>query len=119
MKLFESLLKRYQKNLEESMRGSEFAFDGFNALYYDFNKWLTSKKATINPNNDDDKCFQYALTAALNHEQIGKNPQRISKIRSFIDQYNWKEIVKTGKSLNETINQLVSIFCMCLVILKK
>ena len=35
--LSESLLKRYQK-LEESMRGSEFVFDGVNALYYDFNK---------------------------------------------------------------------------------
>ena len=26
-KLFESLLQNYQKNLEESMRGSEFVFD--------------------------------------------------------------------------------------------
>ena len=28
------------------------------------------KKATINPKNNDDRCFQYALTVALNHEQI-------------------------------------------------
>ena len=76
-KLFESLLKRCQKKIEESMRGSEFVFDGVNALYYDFNKislnrgksyidspeWLKNKKATINSNNNDDnKCFQYALT---------------------------------------------------------
>ena len=47
---------------------------------------------TINPKNNDDKCFQYALTVALNHEQIKKDPQRVSKIKSFIDQYNWKEI---------------------------
>ena len=65
------------KKIEESMRGSEFVFDGVNALYYDFNKislnrgksyidspeWLKNKKATINSNNNDDnKCFQYALT---------------------------------------------------------
>ena len=26
-----------------------------------------NKKATINPKSNDDKCFQYALTVALNH----------------------------------------------------
>ena len=36
--LFESLFQRYQKNLEEKMRGSEFVFDGVNALYYGLNK---------------------------------------------------------------------------------
>ena len=51
-----------------------------------------NKKATINPKNNDDRCFQYVLTPAVNHEQIKKNPQRISKIKPFIDQYNWKEI---------------------------
>ena len=34
--LFESLLQRYQENLQEKMRGSDFAFDGVNFLYYDF-----------------------------------------------------------------------------------
>ena len=36
--LFESFLKRYEENLEEKMKGSEFEFDGVNFLYYDFNK---------------------------------------------------------------------------------
>ena len=53
---------------------------------------MKNEKATINPKNNDDKCFQYALTVALNHEQIKKDPQRITKIKPFIDQYNWKEI---------------------------
>ena len=53
---------------------------------------MAKKKATINPKNKDDKCFPYALTVALNYEQIEKYPQRISKIKPFIDQYNWKEI---------------------------
>ena len=26
------------------------------------------------------------------NKKIGKNPQRISKIKSFIDQYDWNEI---------------------------
>ena len=33
-----------------------------------------------------------ALTVALNHKQIKSHSERISKIRPFIDQYNWKEI---------------------------
>ena len=49
-------------------------------------------KAIINPENNDDNCFQYALTVVLNHQNIENNPQRISKIKPFIDQYNWKEI---------------------------
>ena len=35
---FKSLLQGYQENLEEKMKGSEFAFDGVNSLYYDLNK---------------------------------------------------------------------------------
>ena len=49
------------------------------------------KRASINPNNNDDKCFQYAVAVALNYQKINKNPERISKIKPFIDQYNWKE----------------------------
>ena len=36
--LFESLLQKYEENLQNKMRGSEFEFDGVNFLYYDFNK---------------------------------------------------------------------------------
>ena len=32
------------------------------------------------------------MTLALNLDNIEKNPQRISKIKPFIDQYNWKDI---------------------------
>ena len=81
------------------MRGSDFEFDGVNVLYYDFNKtsiyrggsyidfpkWLKDKKSTINPKNNDHKCFQYALTLALNLNNIDNHLERISKIRPFID----------------------------------
>ena len=105
-RLFESFLQKYEENLQEKMKGSDSEFDGVNFLYYDFNKisisrggsyidspqWLKNKKSTINPINNDDKCFQYAVTLALNLDKIRKNPQRISKIKPFIDQYNWKDI---------------------------
>ena len=60
--------------------------------YIDSPEWIEKKKVTINPKNKDDRCFQYALTVALNYEQIKIIPQRISNIKPFIDKYNWKEI---------------------------
>ena len=50
------------------------------------------KKATINLENKDDKCFQYAVMVALNYEKIKWNPDRISHIKPFINKYNWEEI---------------------------
>ena len=104
--LFESFLQKYEENLQQKMKGSDFEFDGVNFLYYDFNKisisrggsyidspkWLKNKKSTINPKNDDYKCFQYAVTLALNLDRINSHLERIPKIKSFIMQYNWKEI---------------------------
>ena len=60
--------------------------------YIDSPKWLKNRNATINPKNERDKCFQYALTVALSYEQIKDHPERISKIKPFIDKCNWKEI---------------------------
>ena len=55
--LFESLLKKYEENLQ-----------------------------------NDNKCFQYAVTLALNLDKIKKDPQRVSKIKLFIEKYNWEDI---------------------------
>ena len=88
------------------MKGSEFEYDGVNLLYYDFNekslnrggsyiqpaKWIENKKSTINPKNNDYKCFQYVVTLALNNDKINKHPRRVSKVKPFINQYNWNDI---------------------------
>ena len=88
------------------MKGSEFEFDGVGFLYYDFNKislstggsyrdfpqWLKNKKSTINPKNNDYKCFQYDVTLALNLDRINSHLQRLFKIKPFIEKYNWKDI---------------------------
>ena len=120
------------------MKGSEFVFDNVDLLYnqlhkiilnqgesyIDSPKWLKNKKATINPKNNDNKCFQYAITVVLDDKNIVKDPQRISKIKPFISKYYWKERnfsshKKYWKNLNQVINQLFLILCMCLIILKK
>ena len=103
--IFESLLQKYGENLQNKMKVSDFEFDGGNFLYYDFNKtsinrggsyidspkWLKDKKSIINPKNNDNKCFQYAVTLALNLGKI-KKKQRVSKIKPFIEKYNWEDI---------------------------
>ena len=53
---------------------------------------MKNKKSIINAKNNDYKCFQYAVTFALNLDKINKNSQRISKIKPFIEEYNWKDI---------------------------
>ena len=50
-------------------------FDSFKS-YIDSPDCIKNKKATINPiNKKDNKCFQYAVKIALNHEEIKKDPQ--------------------------------------------
>ena len=89
--LFISLLQKFQEGLKESMRGIEFFFDSADLLHYhlqkislsgkegsyiDCLKWLKNKKATINPRNNDNSCFQHALTVALNYQNIKKRPSK-------------------------------------------
>ena len=55
-------------------------------------KRLKNKKSTINLKNNDNNCFQYTLTIPLNYQKVKKDPQKLLKIKPFINQYNWKEI---------------------------
>ena len=70
--LFESLRSRNQGNLETSLRESDYIFHSVqlrfdnchkvnfrrSGSYIDSPDWIKKKKATINPKNADDKCFQ-------------------------------------------------------------
>ena len=42
-------------------------------------EWVINKRATINPKTKD-KCFQYSITVALNHQSIENHPEIISNI---------------------------------------
>ena len=83
-KLFESFLNNYQKEEKILRNGSNFVFESVKILYYHIYKinlkrgksyikspeWILNKRATINPKNKDNKCFQCAITAALNHQKL-------------------------------------------------
>ena len=89
------------------MKDGKFVFEIVDLLYYSLHKttlrrgksyiespeWLRNKRATINLQNyDDNNCFQYAIAVALNHQNIANHPEKISNIKLFINQYNWKNI---------------------------
>ena len=49
--------------------------------------WLARKKAIINPHNNNDECFKWAVIAV---ENVGmKDLQRVSNLRKFTDNYDW------------------------------
>ena len=105
-RLINPFLNNYQKEEVILRNGSNFVFESVDLLSYHIHKtslkrensyiksseWLINKRATINLKNKDDKCFQYSITAALNHQKIESHSERISNIEPFIDQYNWDGI---------------------------
>ena len=52
-------------------------------------EWFRSKKESI---TNEDNCFQNALNDSLDYQKIKKDPQKISKLKPYINQYNWKGI---------------------------
>ena len=99
--LFKYLLERYLKAREESNeRESEVIDENVDLLYYFLHKaslrrgesykkspkWLEMKRATINrKNKKGDNCFQYTITFPLNHQNIQRDHQRMSKIKLFVN----------------------------------
>ena len=104
--LIDSFMKKYQEGLETKMKGSNYIFERIDLLEYHLHKislnrgssyiqsdeWIRNKGVTVNAKNKDNKCFQYAITAALSHQNINHNPERISNLKPFTDNYSWKDI---------------------------
>ena len=100
--LLNSFLTNYQNEEAILRNGSNFVFESVDLLSYHIHKtslkrgksyikspeWVINKRATINPKNKDNKCFQYSITVALNHQKIESHPERISNIRPHIEWYN-------------------------------
>ena len=60
--------------------------------YLPLPKWLAKKKAIINPKNEDEECFKWAVLAASKWEEINTNPERISKLKKFGKDFDWSGI---------------------------
>ena len=62
-------------------------------IYIDSPDWIknTKKQQYILSVKRDNEYFQYAVTVALNYEEVENDSQRIRKIKPFINKYNWEE----------------------------
>ena len=104
--MFESFLNKYGYEEDTPRESSNYSLDYVDmsaihfhevklkrgSSYIDSPTWIKIKHATINPNNTkDNKCFQYAIIAVLHHHDIDHNPQRISKLKPYINNYDWKD----------------------------
>ena len=82
-RLINSFLNNYQKEEIILRNGSNFVFESVDLLSYHIHKtslkrgssyiqspeWILNKKATINPKNEDDYCFEYSIASALHHKK--------------------------------------------------
>ena len=110
-----------------ALLNSRFVFD--EVLYLDVNfhqlnlmrgssylplpDWLVRKGAIVNPHNNDEECFKWSVITV---ENVGmKNPQRVSNLRKFTDNYDWsglefpvsiKDIRKLETRNNVSVNIL-------------
>ena len=99
-----SFLNNYQKEELILRNGSNFVFESVGLLSYHIHKtslkransyikspeWAASKKATINPRNVDDRCFEYSIVVALHHKETKNNLERILGLHHyFFCEYSW------------------------------
>ena len=93
--MFDQLIKK-----NNDLKDINVLLKGVESITYSFTKiivkntftesldWIKNKKCTINPQNKDNKFFQYSVIISLYHKEIKNNPERISKIKPFINNLN-------------------------------
>ena len=128
-KLVEFFLSNYQDDEKILRNGSSFVFESVDLLAYHIHKtnlkrgksqikspeWILNKKATINPKNKDNKCFQYAVTVALiikKLENIQKEYQILNSLLiNIIGKFwnfplgikDWKKFEQNNKTVSLNI----------------
>ena len=60
--------------------------------YIKLPKWIASKKAIINPQNNNEECHKWSVITALYHEEIKHPPERIILLSHYENQYNWNDL---------------------------
>ena len=90
-------LKQSFEKISNALNDSDYLFHGIVSLVVDIHEvelirggsyiklpeWIENKHAVLNPKTDDDECFKWAVIQALHHEEIGKDPQRILKLKTI------------------------------------
>ena len=76
--------------------------------YIDSPDWIKNRKVIINSNNKKgNKYFQCAVTVTLNHEDIGKNSERVTKVKPFISKYKLERINFQKKMIGKILGNIM------------
>ena len=86
--------------------------------YLPLPKTIKNKKACINVENDDEKCFKWAILAALHNEDIDQNHDRVTKYHPYQIELNEEGLVypvnpmdkKMLKQFEDNNNLLINIW---------
>ena len=76
--LIDSFMERYQEEIETKMKGSSYIFERVDLFGYNLHKISLNRG-------------RFAITAAMNYENINCHPEKICKLEPFINNYNWKD----------------------------
>ena len=96
--LVNAMISHMKQQIENpALSDSKFVFDEVICMDVDFHRLnlargasyltlpdrLARKGVIISPKNSDLECFKWAIIAAMRWEKIGRDPQRISKLKRF------------------------------------
>ena len=102
--IVDEMITHMREQIENpALANSRFVFDEVLHIDTDFHQlnltrgssyiplpdWFAHKKAIINPKNKDQECFKWAVIAASSWEEIGKNPERITKLKRYEGDFDW------------------------------
>ena len=105
--IVDEMIKHMKEQIENpALLNSRFVFDEVLYIDVDFHQlkltrgssylplpdWLARKKAIINPCNENQECFKWAVISTSRWEDIDNNPQRISKLARFQSNFDWSGI---------------------------
>ena len=58
--------------------------------WIDLPKWIKDKKAVVNPKNEDNECFKWAVLASLFPvERKNKNPGQVTNYKEHVNKVSW------------------------------
>ena len=101
--IFDQLIKKHN-DLIKPLKNIDTISEGIESITYNFTeiikintflespRWLKLERCIMNPQNNDNKCFQCSIIHALYHQQIKNNLFRISKFKPFVNNLNWNNI---------------------------
>ena len=77
---------------EKTINNNEIINNEKNNTFIETPKCIKFKKAVLNPKSNDTKSFQYSITLSLYQKEIGNSFNRITKIKPYINNFNWNNI---------------------------